>query len=81
MIDRGICDKGCNWNPSKCECECDNSCDVGEYLEYKSCKCRKRIVDKLVEECSEKIDEKELLQNKTVYNSTLNDYEKNVVLA
>ena len=34
---------------NKDECECDKSCDVGEYLDYKSCKCRKRLVDKLVE--------------------------------
>ena len=34
------------------------------------------LVYKLVEECSENIDEKELHQNKMIYNSTLNDYEK-----
>ena len=27
------------------------SCDVGEYLDYENCKCRKRLVDKSVEEC------------------------------
>ena len=41
------------WNPSNCGCECDKSCDVGEYLDHENCKCRK----KLVEECTEKIDE------------------------
>ena len=65
---------------SNCHCECDKSCDVGECLDYKNCKCRKRLVDKLVEECSENIDEKELHQRKMLYNSTLNDYEKNIVL-
>ena len=38
-IDKGICDKGFIWNPSNCECDCDKSSDVGEYLDYKSCKC------------------------------------------
>ena len=57
LIDKGICDKGFIWNPSNCECECDKSCDVGEYLEYANCKCRKILIDKLVEECSENIDE------------------------
>ena len=47
LIDKGICDKGFIWNPSNCECECDKSRDVGEYLDYKNCKCRKRLVDKL----------------------------------
>ena len=31
-----MCDKGFNWNPSKCECERDKSCDVGEYFDYKN---------------------------------------------
>ena len=57
LIDKGVCDKGFTWNPSNCECECDKSCDVGEYLEYENCKCRKSLVDKLVEECTENIDE------------------------
>ena len=74
-----LCDKEFIWNPSNCKCECDKSCDVGEYLDYNNCKCRKRLVDKLVEEYSENIDEKklhstELHSNKMIYNSTLNDY-------
>ena len=41
LIDKGMCDKGFICNPSNCECECDKSCDVGEYLDYKNCKYRK----------------------------------------
>ena len=67
LIDKGICDKGFIWNPSNCECECDKSCDVGEYLDYENCKCRKRLIDKLVEECSENID-----GNEWICNGTLN---------
>ena len=37
------------------KCECDQSCDVGEYLYYVNCKCRKKLIDKLVEECTENI--------------------------
>ena len=36
-----MCDKGYAWNPSDCEFQCDNSCDIGEYLDYESCKCKK----------------------------------------
>ena len=55
-------------------------------LDYKNCKCRKSLVDKLVEECNENIDEKELHpmqlhSNKMIYNSTLNNYEKYLVHA
>ena len=32
-----MCDKGVFWNPSKYECECDKSCDIGEYLDYENC--------------------------------------------
>ena len=45
------------WNLSNSKCKCDRSCDVREYLDYENCKCRKRLVDKLIEECSENIDE------------------------
>ena len=58
LIDKEMCHKGFIWNPSSCECECDKSCDIGEYLDYKNCNCRKIIIDKLVEECSENIDGK-----------------------
>ena len=61
-----MCDKGFVWNPSNWECECDKSCDIGRYLDYKNCKCRKKITDKLIEEYSENIDE-----NKMLYNETL----------
>ena len=59
MIDKGICDKGFIWDASNCECKCDKSCNVGEYLGYKNCKCSTNLVDKLVEECNENIHEKE----------------------
>ena len=62
LIDKGVCDKGFIWNPSNCEWDCDKSCDFSEYLDYKNCKCRKKLVDKLVErtsaeECTENIVE------------------------
>ena len=65
LIDKGMCDKGFIWNPSNCEC--DKSYDIGEYLDYKNCKCRKKITDKLVEECSENIYENETLDITPLY--------------
>ena len=49
---------------------------MGKYLDYENCKCRKRLADKLVEECIENINEKELHSSEMIYNSILNDYEK-----
>ena len=62
LIDKGICDKGYIWNPSSCKCECDKSCDFGEYFDYENCKCRKRSMDKLIEECNKNIEETSLIK-------------------
>ena len=63
LIDKGICDKGYIWNPSNCKCKCDKSCDFGEHLDYENCKCRKRMVDKLIEECNKNIEETRLINS------------------
>ena len=55
LTDKGVCDK--RSIPSNCEYECDQSCDTGEYLDYENCECRKKLVNKLFEECTENIDE------------------------
>ena len=57
LIDKDMCDKGFIWNPSNCECEIDKSCDTGEGLGYENCKCRKKLVDNLVEECTDNVQE------------------------
>ena len=44
LIDKGRYDKGFIWNPSDCNCECYKSCNVEQYLDYKNCKCRNKIV-------------------------------------
>ena len=73
LVDEGVCDKGYAWNPSNCECECDKACDLDEYLDYENCKCRKRLADTLVDECTENIDEevKILDKNGDKYNSCI----------
>ena len=50
-------DKGFIWNASNCECECDKLCDIGEYLDYENYKRRKRLIDKLIDECTETAEE------------------------
>ena len=51
--------------PNSSICECDKSSDVPDHLDYQNCKCRKRLIDKLVQECSE--DE---ILNRTSLNTT-----------
>ena len=53
LTSKGVCKRGFIWNPSNCECECNKSYEVGEYLDYENCKCRKKLVNKLVEEYTE----------------------------
>ena len=71
MIDKKRCDKRFIWNPSNCECKCEKSCDIREYLDYENCKYRKKLIVKMVEERSKNIDENEM-----IYNATLNDHRK-----
>ena len=68
LIDKGVCDKGLIWNPSNCECEYDQSRDIGEYLDHENCKCRKKLVDKLVKECTETNNEVKLAKTTPTEN-------------
>ena len=37
------------------------SCDIDEYLDYKNCKSRKKLIDWLIEECTEIINETKII--------------------
>ena len=65
LIDKGVCDKGFVFNPSNCKCECDKSCNTIQYLDYLDCKCKKRIIDLIVEKCIEYDEDKTKLVNIT----------------
>ena len=68
LIYKGVCNKGFNGNSSNGECKCDKSCDNGEHLDYENCKCRKQLVNKLVEECTEYIEETRLVEKTSAKN-------------
>ena len=51
-----MCDKGYMWNPSTCACECDKYCEVGKYLDFENCVCRKKLIDDLIEQCTSIVD-------------------------
>ena len=71
LIDKGRSDNIFIWNPSNSECGNDKSCDIGQCLDYKNCNCRKGLISKLVEKCSEDVN-----GNEMIYNGILNEYEK-----
>ena len=56
LVSKLPCDKGYMWNPSTCSCECDRYCETGQYLDYKNCVCRKKIIDDLIEQCTSIVD-------------------------
>ena len=56
------------------ECECNKSYDVGKYLDHENCKCRKKLVDKLIEECAENIDEVKLAKITLAENGNKHKY-------
>ena len=60
LIDKKVCDKGFICNPINYKCECHKACGVGEYLDYENCKCRKKLVAPLFEECTETVEEVKL---------------------
>ena len=43
-------------NPSTCSCECDKYCEIGQYLDYRECVCRKKLIDNLIEQCTTAVD-------------------------
>ena len=56
LINKLVCDKGYMLNPSTCSCECDRYCETGQYLDYKNCVCRKKIIDDFLEQCTSIVD-------------------------
>ena len=66
LIEKGMCNKGFIWNPSNCEFECDKNCDFIEYLDYENRKCREKLVDKLIDECTETIEKVKLAEITTM---------------
>ena len=49
--------------------------DFSEYLDYQNCKCRKKLVDRLIDECTETIEEVKLAAKITIFeNENENKY-------
>ena len=61
IINKGVCDKGFIWNPSNCQCECDKSCNISQYLDYLDCTCKKKLIDPLIQECTENDNETKIV--------------------
>ena len=45
------------WKPSTCECQCDMRCKPGQYLDYKKCVCKNKLIGTVIVECTSFINE------------------------
>ena len=50
-------DKRYMWNPSTCECQCDMWCKPGQYLDYKKCVCKNKLIGRVTAERTSLINE------------------------
>ena len=51
------------WNPSTCACECDIWCKPGQYLDYKKCVCKNKLIGRVISKCTSFISES-MMNNK-----------------
>ena len=71
------CNKGYMWNPSTFACECDMWCKPGQYLDYKKCVCKNKLIGKVISECTSLINES-MMNNKM--SITNNDTTENIFI-
>ena len=71
LVSKLVCDQGYMWNPSTCACECDKYCEIRQYLDYKNCVCRKKMIDDLIEQCTSIVDME--IKNSTTNNDAILD--------
>ena len=57
FVDKMVCEKGYMWNPSTCACECDMWCKPGQYLGYKNCVSKNKLIGKFSSLCTSFINE------------------------
>ena len=62
------CTKAYMWNPSTCACECDMWCKPGQYLDYKKCVCKNKLVSRVIAECTSVINETMMNDKKNIVN-------------
>ena len=64
------CNKGYTWNPSTCECQCDKWCKSSQYLDYKNCVCKNKLIGRVIEECTSVINETMINNKDNITNNT-----------
>ena len=68
------CGKGYTWNPSTCECQCDMWCKPGQYLGYKKCVCKNKLVGRVIGECTSIINATVMNNRDNIANNNTTTY-------
>ena len=68
------CTKGYMWNPSTCKCQCDIWCKTGQYLDYKNCICKNKLIGRVIEECTSVINETMMNNRNNINNDNTITY-------
>ena len=66
------CNKGYTWNPSTCECQCDKCCKSSQYLDYKNCVCKNKLIGRVIEEFTSVINETMINNKDNITNNNNN---------
>ena len=62
------CTKGYTWNPNTCKCQCDMWCKPGQYLDYRKCICKNKLIGRVIAECPSVINETIINNNDNIAN-------------
>ena len=58
------------WNPSTCKCQCNMWCKPSQYLDYKICICKNKLIGRLIGECTSIINETMINNQDNIDNNT-----------
>ena len=65
------CTKGFTWNPTTCENQCDTWCKPGQYLDHKNCVCKNKLIGRIIEECTNIINETVINNKDNIENDNI----------
>ena len=77
-LNSSVCNNKQIWNSDTCSCdcnedfECDMWCKPGQYLDYKKCVCKNKLIGKIISECTSFINES-MMNNKMSITNDDND--------
>ena len=69
-LNSSVCNSKQIWNSDTCSCDCNEdfagimTCNKGQYLDYKKCVCKNKLIGKVISKCTSFVNES-MMNNKT----------------